>query len=154
MKRRLSFMVILLALFFLACRKEPTTLEEVIRQAQEDHVRESSGEFEGQCFTDADLAKFAAADVPGTITRQLRQSRAFLKIVLALQARPPEEQQRTMERCRQIYQPTWSELGRISSDGQTMAGQTAQKRISESITTLTNELLKLPLDELKKLGER
>lgn len=141
-------------LLLAGCRARPATLEQVIKQEQQQYVRESYGTERYQCFTDDDLTSFKGKNTLADIEQRLRQSRDFIKIVQGLKAKPEPERHALLLAARNAYQPSWEELGRISSEGQTRAGQEAQRMICTAIVDLTDKLLTLPNEELQKMAEQ
>jgi hypothetical protein len=78
----------------------------------------------------------------------LRKDKEFTNVVLALKASPPHEQQKLLDAALNTRRPTWAELGRIDRQGQTEAGQEAEKMIAEAIVNLVKELLRLPDEDI------
>ena len=130
---------------------DPKKLLEIIRQQQLNNVKESYGEWAYQCFTDDDLNRFVEKKIPSEIANQLKQNNQFLEVILAIKKLQPSKSQKLLDKCLKISRPTWAELGKISREGQTEAGQKAEKMIAKSIVDLVKELYKLPDDEIKKL---
>jgi len=118
----------------------PDKILEIIKEQQSFFVKKSYGEYSSQCFTDSDLQIFFSKGVIGTVKENLLKNNEFLAIVLAIKEMNPVERQTLLVRAQNTFKPTWAELGRISSDGQTDAGQTAEKLIAKSIVDLFNEL--------------
>ena len=110
-------------------------LADVVRLQQRRAVKESTGEWAYQCFTDDDFAEFRSADVPRQIARRLRQSRDFAIVVAALRALPPQQLADALEGARKIARPTWRTMGFIDRQGrgQTEAGHAAERMIADAI---------------------
>jgi hypothetical protein len=112
------------------------TLREIIVEQQRTHVRESYGVRAHECFTEADLDQFIADERPSEIAAALRTSKRFMAVVALLKEMPPEQRQSFLNTCRRPLRPTWSQLGRISGEGQTEAGQQAELLIAQAIVDL------------------
>jgi hypothetical protein len=129
----------------------PEALLETVKEQQRRNVRESFGELSGQCFTDADLQKFIDAKRPAKIAEDLKTDKSFLAAVLALRNLAPPDRQRILDSAAKPLRPTWTELGRISREGQTEAGQRAEVLIAEAIVAQARALMALPEAELQRL---
>lgn len=116
-------------------------LIDIIKQQQRNNVRESYGILAGQCFTDEDLDRFNAAGVARTIAEKLKQDKQFIEVVSAIKKMDPSERQKLLNTCLQTYHQTWQQLRRISSAGQTEAGQQAEREIAEAIVNAVKELI-------------
>lgn len=126
----------------------------LIKNAQQQNVRESFGKWEGQCFTDRDYDAFRRSERPQRIARNLKGNRKFICAVIALKAMPEKERVRFIEGCRRPLRPTWAQLGRISREGQTVAGQQAELEIADAVADTALELLKLSHDDLLTLFKK
>lgn len=118
----------------------PAKILEIIKEQQSLFVKKSYGEYSLQCFTDSDLQIFISKGVIGTVKENLLKSNEFLAIVIAIKEMNPIERQKLLVRAQNTFKPTWAELGKISPDGQTDSGQTAEKLIAKSIVDLFSEL--------------
>jgi hypothetical protein len=132
---------------------DPKKLVGIIKQQQHDNVKESHGEYVNQCFTDEDLKRFVEGKKTVEITKQLKKNNHFLETVLAVKKMRPSERQNLIDECLKISRPTWAELGRISREGQTEAGQQAERMIAKAIVDLVEELFELSDDEIKHLAK-
>ena len=113
----------------------------VIKYYQDKHVRKSYGEYDGECFTDVNYKTFREDKITEQITNELRKSNLLKELVKEIGKLNEAEREKLLNRGLSTYQPTWSELGRISVEGQTIAGQRAQKDIAQTIVDLVkNEL--------------
>ena len=136
--------------------KEPSKvnagkLVNIIQDQQRSSVKESCGVEAYQCFTDSNLNDFIKTNVPTQITEKLKANNEFIEVVLSVQAMRPNDQQKLLSSCQQPLRKTWAQLGRISCEGQTDAGQRAEVLIASAIVDLIKELIKLPPEEIKKL---
>jgi hypothetical protein len=134
-----------------ATNVNPNKLIEIIKEQQQKHVKESFGEFASQSFTEEDLRVFVDAKVPAGISETLKHDNQFIDVVLAIKNMPSGERQKLLDMASQTCKPTWGQLGKISREGQTDAGQRAEKMIASAIVTLVKDILKLPIEEIKKL---
>ena len=133
---------------------QPEILTKIIQDSQRENVRESFGEMSGQCFTENDLNNFIGSKRPFKIAEDLRTDKTFLAAVLSLQKMSPQNRQNFLNSANKPLRPTWEELGEISANGQTDAGQKAEKLIAEEIITQVKVLLALPVKELQRLYEQ
>lgn len=104
-----------------------------IREAQRKYVRESWGEQEAQCFTDADYAEFQRQGFPKKIAAEVLGKPDVQAAVLTLRMMPDTERRRLANSWRKPARPTWAQLRRVSREGQTDAGQRAEKDIANAI---------------------
>jgi len=113
----------------------------VIKYYQDEHVRKSYGTYAYQCFTNDDYNSFRNDKVTDKIEIELKKSRLIDKLVKEIGKSEDTERDELLNRALVTYQPTWSELGRISGEGQTVAGQQAQKDIAFTIVNLIKDEL-------------
>jgi hypothetical protein len=125
-------------------------LRSIVEEKIRDNVRESYGEFAGQCFTDADLDIFTRNKVPDRIVEQLKSDSRFNAAVAKVRAMPADERAAYLKRSRLPLHKTWAELGAVSSAGQTDAGQRAETMTSNAIVDLAESLLAGPPTPAKK----
>ncbi|MEO0248494.1 MAG: hypothetical protein ABIN58_02900 [candidate division WOR-3 bacterium] len=155
MKRKLSLTFLVISLAFVSCLAlvsqgerfdpsivNPETLREIIEEQQRKNVRESYGIWAHQCFTDDDLNQFISSGQAARIALSLKGSKQFMAVVSALKKLPAKQRQKLLGSCRRPLRKTWAQLGRISSEGQTEAGQQAEKLIADAIVDLVEELIK------------
>lgn len=121
---------------------DPTILIKIIKTEQNRYVKESYGEAANQCFTDIDLEVFKKSNVTNKIIKELRKDKQFIKAVSTLKNKSPDEQQKLLDEAMKTYKPTWAELGAINKNGQTDAGQKAERLIAGAVVNLINEILK------------
>ncbi len=123
-------------------RKAIAELRALIRKQQRLNVRESYGEWAYQCFTWIDLDEFKSAEKPAQIARSLKSSSEIARIVSIIKVVPIETRNKLLDECRRPLRPTWAQLGRISSEGQTEAGQQAERLIADAIVDMVISLTK------------
>jgi hypothetical protein len=129
----------------------PEELLVVIKSQQQSEVKESYGEYRGQNFSDEDLKAFKEKNTPQAVAERLRRDGHFIDVVLAIKRMEPGARQQLLGVGVQTYRKTWAELGRMSREGQTEAGQEADRLIAKAIVDLVKELYNLPVEKLEKL---
>ncbi len=126
-------------------------LVDIITEQQHRDVKQSYGELASQCFTDKDLEAFMRHGTAAKAAEVLKRDNRFIETVLAIKRLSPADRQDLLNTCSQLARPTWAELGRISSEGQTDAGHKAELMIATSIVNQVRELCALPADEIEQL---
>jgi hypothetical protein len=114
------------------------TLISIIKQKQKQYVRESRNEQD--CFTSKDSARFVERKTTVLITDELKADKLYITAVIKVRELSEIEWTSLRSRCLQIYKRTWGELGRISPEGQTNAGQEVEIMITNAIVELTVSL--------------
>jgi len=130
---------------------KPDVLIEIITKQQHDNVRESYGESAGQNFTERDLDNFIKKGKLADITAQLKTDAEFLDVMLAIKRMPASERQKLLNKGLNTHRPTWEQLGGINKEGQTKAGQDAERMIAAAIVKLATELSKKSEEDIQKL---
>jgi hypothetical protein len=133
-------------------KAKPNRLIEIIIEDQRIYVKESWGELANQNFTQKDLDEFKKKDIPKQVTDKLRHNGDFLEVVLAIKQMRLSEQQKLLDQALRTYKPTWEERGTISREGQTEAGQEAERMIAGAVVGLVKELSRLSPEDLRKLS--
>jgi hypothetical protein len=110
-----------------------TNIIAVIQSAQKANVPASVGEYAYQCFTDLDYKAFVGDGSAKNVAGRLVRDRAFMEAVLALRQMPEPVREEFLRSCRKPLRPTWTELARVSSAGQTAAGQRAERDIADAV---------------------
>lgn len=123
-------------------KAKPEELIKIIEDQQRGHVKQSCGEFGYQNFGQRDLDEFKKKEVSKQIKDELKQNGEFKEVLLAIKRLSPGDQQKLFEQASGTYQRTWAELGKISCEGQTEAGQEAEKIIAGSIVDLVRDNLR------------
>lgn len=131
---------------------QPDRLFPLIAELQRTYVRESFGVLEGENFSDDDLAAFRADAVPRAVADSLRRDAAFLAIVLGLQSLDAVERQQLLQCARRPLRRTWREIGHITPEGQTEAGNEAERLLAAAVAGLAEELSALPPDGIRALA--
>jgi hypothetical protein len=127
--------------------RDPGQLANFIKAAQ-DRVKLSNNE--NDCFTEADLIPYKEKVVQGQVVNELMNNNSFIDLIISIKSMPASARQTLLTTSREIAKPTWAQLGRISSEGQTVAGRKAELYIAEAIVDRIKEEIKLSVDELKK----
>jgi hypothetical protein len=109
---------------------------ELVKRVQREHVRESFGEAGHECFTDDNLEEFQRNRIPETICDRLSINDGFIELVKDITNLEAREKSSILKELRTVYKPTWAEIGRISPEGQTDAGQEAERQIANAIADL------------------
>jgi hypothetical protein len=130
---------------------KPEELLEIIKSQQQSEVKESFSELRGQNFSDEDLKEFKEKNVPKLATERLKHDSHFIDVVLAIKRMELISRQKLFITSLQTYKKTWGELKRISREGQTEAGQEAERLIAKAIVDLVKELYNLPAAKLNEL---
>jgi hypothetical protein len=126
-------------------------LIEIIKAQQRKYVRESSGPSAYQSFTDDDLKAFRASNIRNSIVSDLKHDNEFIAVVLKIKEMDPTERQAPLSRSSQTFRPTWEELHKVSPEGQTAAGQAAEREIATIIVNLVRDLIKLTPEQINEL---
>jgi hypothetical protein len=129
----------------------PKELITIIKDQQASYVKDSWGPESYQCFTDVDLDNFNSSKIPEKISYNLKKDAKFIDLVLAIKQMPASKWKELKEICLKTYKPTWAEQGGINKNGQTDAGQKAEKKVANTIVKLVVELLEKSVDEIKNL---
>jgi hypothetical protein len=126
---------------------KPEQIISIIQEQQRKNVKESWGELAQQGFTDDDLNRFVQTRTTERITDSLKRDPRFLDVVLAIRKMEPSKRSALLISAEKPLRPTWAELGRISSEGQTEAGQKVERMIATAIINFVKELVKIPDDK-------
>jgi len=123
-------------------------LEDIIKSKHSQYVKTSYSE--SNCFTDADLEKFRNNKIPNQIVADLMKNNAFIDLIISIKGISPTDRQELLERCSKIAKLTWANLGKVSPNGQTEAGNQAELLISEAIVNKIQSMMSLSVEEIKK----
>lgn len=129
----------------------PNDLIAIIKDQQKKNVKESSGEQAWQAFTTDNLNDFREKKTAESITDSLKHDPSFLEILRAIRGMEPGERSKLLLSADKPLHRTWAELGHIGADGQTEAGQQAERIIARAIVDLVEQLVQLPQQEFLKL---
>ena len=119
-------------------------LIELITREQRNNVKKSTGTFDYQCFTDANLATFKSSNRPQKIVETLKADSRFKALVEEFRAMPEAARKDAFNHARKVCQPSWAEMGYIDKEGngQTEAGQQAQLMVAAAIVDAIQNMLK------------
>jgi len=126
-------------------------LIKIIQKNQAKYIKESYGEESFQCFTDKDLKSFMSKNILSEIKSDLKLNNEFISLVISTKKLTPDNWLKLIKISRSTYKPTWADNGKISKEGQTNAGQVAERAIANEIVNLVIELRKKSDDELRKM---
>ena len=103
-------------------------------------------------ITSENLESFKKQKRPEQIVTDLMNDNSFIDLIISIKKMTPTKRQDLLNKCSVIAKPTWDEMGRISpnGDGQTDAGQEAERLIAKAIVDKVKEMCNLELDELIK----
>lgn len=132
-------------------KAKPEELIAIIQEQQRKNVKESWGESTYQCFTDNDLSRFVQNRIAESVVNSLRRDPKFLDVILSIRKMEPGKRLDLLISADKPLRRTWAELGRISREGQTVAGQEAEKMIAKEIVNLVKKLVSLPEAEFLAL---
>lgn len=125
---------------FITVDSAPDELNAIIEAKQIQHVKESYGEADFECFTASDLEQFKNSNTVRKIRNELRKDPHFKSIVEASRLMSESNFVEMIEQARKVRRPTWTELGKVSGKGQTDAGSKAEVLIADGIVDLFLEL--------------
>jgi hypothetical protein len=130
---------------------KPDKLRLIIQTEEKKYVKESYGEEAYQSFTQKDLDSFTKENRPAQIVAELEHNNEFLDVVHEIKVMPAAERQHLLDSCRELSHPKWGELGKISREGQTDAGQQAERMIATAVVAKVQQLLQLSDADFKRL---
>jgi hypothetical protein len=105
-----------------------------IAAAQKANVPESWGTEAYQCFTEADYSAFKSNGSAARIAAKVIAKPEILAAIPVLRGMSKVQLAKTTAEWRRPLRKTWEQLGRISREGQTDAGQRAELDIAIGIT--------------------
>ncbi|MCB9292071.1 MAG: toxin-antitoxin system YwqK family antitoxin [Lewinellaceae bacterium] len=115
-----------------------------IREKQSRYVGQSCGTWAYECFTDQDYKRFNAQNMPAVVRSELLAEPAFASLALSIKRLPAGVWPQLRQRGLSTFKPTWAQLGRISCEGQTEAGQVAEKRVAQAVVRAAEEMSQKP----------
>lgn len=119
-------------------------LRAIIQKQQRLNVCKSYGEWAQECFTWVDLNEFRRTGKLAQIAQALKGLKEIAQIVSSLEALPMSQRDSLPRTYRQPLRKTWAQLGRISPEGQTEAGQQAEMLIANAIVDMVRNHLGHP----------
>ncbi len=121
---------------------------ELILRLQKKYVGVSCGKWAYQCFTWDDSAYFKATQIPAKIKNDLTKDASFIDLIVSLKQMPAHIWPSLRQKGLRTFKPTWSQLGKISCEGQTDAGQIAEKAVAGAVVRAADKLIKKSEKEL------
>jgi hypothetical protein len=111
--------------------KDPSGAIEYLRTIQVKHVKRSTGTYDYNAFTDANLEAFRNTKRAETAVQGVEKDAKFRAIVDSLALMGAAERRSALDAVRKAATPTFAECGGVQSDGscQTDAGQMAERLI-------------------------
>ena len=113
-----------------------------IRSQQQRYVGSSCGTLAHECFTDLDWSGFRRNNIAETLRQDLASDETFIQLILAAQSQGPAFGENLVIRGRKLFKKTWAQMGVVSCDGQTEAGQLAERSIAEAVAGAAADLLR------------
>jgi hypothetical protein len=104
---------------------------ELIKNQQNANVKISVND--NNCFTMDDYNRFVNNGVPVQIVTNLNNESSYKRLKKEFRSLKANEQMEIKEKASKTYKLTWTEIGKISKEGQTDVGQKAEKIISDAI---------------------
>jgi hypothetical protein len=110
-----------------------TALCELIRDAQKSCIRESFGTLAGENFSDEDLADFKRDNKAEEVAERYGKLESFRSIVSALGGLNSDQRDSLLSAALGTSHKTWSQLKKVSAEGQTVAGVQAELLVAQAI---------------------
>lgn len=124
-----------------------------VKREQSMVVGESRSDFD--CFTDVDLQFFRQSNGPcQQIAAALTEDMVFIKLLGEIRTLDSNAQKRIFSKATATYKPTWRQLGRISSQGQTVSGQQAERMVASTVVSTAKKMLAKPQAQLETEAKR
>ena len=127
----------------------PSKLVDIIKEQQRQHVKASYTE--QNCFSVENLESFKKEKKQDQIVAGLMRENSFIDLMISIQNMSPTDKQTLLDECSKTAKPTWGELGKVSSEGQTDAGREAEALIANAIVSQVKKISGLSVEEIKKL---
>lgn len=118
-------------------------MTKIIKEQQRIFVRDSYGESATECFTWEDLDRFKQENNIAKVQRNIAESGKFSDLIDMLVELPERRRNDVYQVGRYIFKKTWAELGEITAEGQTDAGQKAEKMIADAIVAYAKQQVQL-----------
>lgn len=116
-------------------------LGQLITSLQRGSIRESYGESAADCFTWIDLDHFRRSGRAKAVARGVQDSPEVRAVVAHFRGHPIHEVETALAPLRRPARPTWAQMGRISREGQTEAGNRAEREIADAVVEMVLGLL-------------
>lgn len=122
--------------------KVEAAITAIVLHYQRLAVRPSYGKYEGECFSDKEYQDFLSTKAVLAIVTEFKASDAYPDLCDALNDMTPPFREALLTRLSKICRKTWTELGKVSSDGTTEPGQKAELMIADMIAKALREGVK------------
>ncbi len=126
-------------------KKVAPLLITIIQEQQDRFVEKSWGESAPECFTWNNLKRFKQENTIPQVQTNLRRSGKFSDLVDMLAQLPETRRNDVFQEGRDTFKETWEKIGKVTIEGQTDAGQQAEKMIAEAVVELAREQVSLRL---------
>jgi len=130
----------------------PSKLVDIIKEQQRQYVKASYTE--NNCFSVENLESFKKEKKQDQIVANLMHENSFIDLIISIKNMLPTDKQALLNECSKTARPTWGELGKISSEGQTDAGKEAETLIANAIVDQVKKTSELSLEKIEKLYDK
>lgn len=113
-------------------------LSEYVREQQLKFVERSYGAENFDCFTYKDLSLFISEFEK--LQKQIIEDHEIWEIARNLSSMDSQTREKEYEKALKAFTPTWNTIERIDPEGQTDAGQKAEKMVGEFIVRLAKKI--------------
>jgi hypothetical protein len=111
----------------------------VVRTIQDELVKESIDQH--NCFTNEDYAAFKSDEITKKVVQRLENDDIFRAIARTIAGFDTANRNQINNEARLSFKKTWAQLGKITPQGQTEAGQKAEREIAIAIADLLQKLV-------------
>jgi hypothetical protein len=113
-------------------KQQLKVIRTAIRNAQRAYIRESCGTCGECCFTDADYEAFKYYKIAKNVANEIVTRKEIKEAILVLRKLPVDIREITKS-LRKPLRKTWEQLGRITCQGTTEAGQKAEMDLANAV---------------------
>ncbi len=117
--------------------QEASKLMGLVRSQQQRLIRASFSETD--CFTWEDLSALRSLVASGEFAKVIKADPGFAPVVESLKQATPAQRAGACNAALRVFRPTWRQMGRISSGGQTDAGQQGDVLVGREVVRLVRE---------------
>jgi len=121
----------------------------LILSNQARYVFDSYGKWASECVTWNDLAIFKSNKIPASVSSSLKENPSFKSLILSLKNLPSAKWQSIRSKGLQTYEPTWEQVGHVSRDAQSVAGQVEESLIAQAVVEAADALMKKSINSLQ-----
>lgn len=126
-------------------------LVKAVKSQQKKYVKDSYGEAAGQNFSQKDLGVFIKNNTAKKSVQELIDNEVLIEIIEGLKGISAVERTSILDSASHTYKKTWGKIDKISIEGQTVAGQSAEKAIADEIVNFIKTNLNKTTSEIKKI---